>query len=105
LRGAYPGDIYTPLARLYAPPSEPETPFHDSSVRVSGWGRICLRKRRINLSRIFAGQIVGICEVDDQIWLFSFLDFDLGFFDREDGRVEPAPNSFGLEKASTMSPE
>lgn len=32
----------------------------------------------------FAGQIVGIRQVDDQIWLVSFLDFDLGFLDREE---------------------
>ena len=68
-------------------------------------GRICLGKRKINLSRVFAGRIGGIREVDDQVWLVSFLDFDLGFFDREEGRVEPAPNPFEPEKVLTMSPE
>ena len=68
-------------------------------------GRICVGRRKINLSRVFADQIVGIREVDDQIWLVSFLDFDLCFFDREEGRVEPAPNPFGPEKVLTMSPE
>ena len=34
-----------------------------------------------------------------------FLDFDLGFFDQDEGRVEPASNPFGPEKVSTMSPE
>jgi putative transposase len=48
---------------------------------------------------------VGIREVDDQIWLVSLLDFDLGFFDQDEGRVEPAPNPFGLEKVFTMSLE
>ena len=62
-------------------------------------------RRKINLSTVFAGQIVGIREVDDQVWLVSFLDFDLGFFDRDEGRVEPAPNPFGPENVSTMSPE
>jgi len=38
---------------------------------------------------VFAGQIVGIREVDDQIWLVSFIDYDLGFVDQEAGRVEP----------------
>jgi hypothetical protein len=56
-------------------------------------------------SQVFAGEIVGIREVDDQVWLVSFLDFDLGFFDRDEGRVEPAVNPFGPEKVSTMSPE
>ena len=82
-----------------------EYPFHDRSVRVTRCGRICLGNRKINLSQVFAGEIVGIREVDDQIWLVSFLDFDLGFFDRDENRVEPAPNPFGPEKVSTMSPE
>jgi putative transposase len=62
-------------------------------------------RRKINLSTVFAGQIVGIREVEDQVWLVSFLDFDLDDFDRDEGRVEPAPNPFGPEKVSTMSPE
>jgi hypothetical protein len=82
-----------------------EYPFHDKSVRVTHCGRICMGKRKINLSSVFAGQIVGSREVEDQVWLVSFLDFDLGFFDQEEGRVEPAPNPFGPEKVSTMSPE
>ena len=55
--------------------------------------------------QLFAKQIVGIREVDEQVLLVSFLDFDLGFFDREAGRVEPAPNPFVPEKVLTMSPE
>ena len=35
----------------------------------------------------------------------SFLDFDLGFFDQDERRVEPAPNPFEPEKVLTMSPE
>lgn len=30
----------------------------------------------------------------DQIWLISFMDYDLGFFDEEVGRVQPGPNPF-----------
>ena len=97
LGGACPGEIYTPSARLYRPPAEPEYPFHDRTVRVTRCGRICIGKRKINLSTVFAGQIVGIREVDNQIWLVSFLDYDLGFFDKENGRVEPAPNPFAPE--------
>jgi hypothetical protein len=41
-------------------------------------------------------------DFEDQIWLVSFLDFDLGFFDREEGRVEPAPNPFVPEKVSAV---
>ena len=41
---------------------------------------------------VFAGQTVGVREVDDKIWLVSFLEYDLGCFDKEKDRVEPGPN-------------
>jgi transposase InsO family protein len=105
LSGAYPGDIYTPSPRPYQPPPDPEYPYHDRTVRVTRCGRICLERRKINLSTVFAGQLVGIREVEDQIWLVSFLDYDLGYFDKERGRVEPAPNPFVPDKVLTICPE
>ena len=105
LNGAYPGELYTPSARRYEPPPEPDYPFHDRTVRVTRCGRICIGKRKINLSTVFAGQILGIRQLDEQIWLVTFLDYDLGFFDAQDARVEPAPNPFAPEKLSTISPE
>jgi hypothetical protein len=41
-------------------------------------GRICIFKKKINLSTYLAGQAVGIKEVDDGIWLVTFMDYDLG---------------------------
>jgi len=105
LGGAYPGDVYTPSARGYEPPPQPDYPYHDRSVRVTRCGRICFDKRKINLSTAFAGHTVGISEVADQIWMVSFMHYDIGFFDKETGRVEPAPNPFTPEKVLTMSPE
>ncbi|WP_428101686.1 hypothetical protein [Candidatus Rariloculus sp.] len=66
---------------------------------------MCIGKRRINLSQDFAGQVVGVREIEDRIWLVSFLGHDSGFFDQDEGRVEPAPNPFVPEKVLTMSPE
>ncbi|ARO22451.1 hypothetical protein TAL182_CH00632 [Rhizobium sp. TAL182] len=31
-------------------------------------GRICYKRKKINLSRVFAGQAVGIKQVEDHIW-------------------------------------
>ena len=98
LAGAYPGDIFTPSPRIYQPPDEPDYPYHDRTVRVTRCGRICIGRRKINLSQVFAGQILGLREVEDQIWLVSFLDYDLGFFDNKEDRVEPTTNPFALEK-------
>ncbi len=94
LEGLYPGDVYTPSARPYRPPEEPEYPFHDRAIKVTKCGRLCIGQRKVNLSTVFAGQKVGIREVADQIWLVSFMEYDLGFFDEDEGRVEPATNPF-----------
>ena len=47
---------------------------------------------------------VGIKEVSEKVWLVTFMNYDLGFFDEEYGRVECAENPFGT-KLLPMSPE
>ena len=37
---------------------------------------------------------VGIREVEDKIWLVSFMQFDIGYFDEETCGIEPASNPF-----------
>ena len=64
-----------------------------------------LESRKINFSNVFAGQLVGIREVDDQVWQVSFMEYDLGFFDKEQDRVEPGPDPFIPDKVLTMCPE
>jgi len=105
LGGAYPAEIYTPSARRYEPPQDPEYPFHDRTIRVTRCGRICLGNRKINLSTALAEQLVGIREVDDQVWQVSFLEYDLGYFDPDQDRVEPGPNPFAPDTVLTMCPE
>ena len=83
-------------------PEPPEYPFHDLTIQVTHCGRICLHGRKINLSTVFAGQFVGIREVSDKIWLVSFMDYDLGFFDEDSSRVQPAENPF-MAKLLPMS--
>jgi len=104
LGGHYPGELYTPSARVYRPPDHPEYPFHDRTVLVTHCGRICIGKRKISLSRVFAGQYVGIREVGNDIWLVSFMDYDLGFFDNEVNRMEPAGENPFAPKVLPMSP-
>jgi hypothetical protein len=58
-------------------------------------GRICLGNKKINFSQVFAGQAVGIKEVHDDIWLVSFMEYDLGYFDLETRVLEPLENPFG----------
>lgn len=89
LGGMYPGELYTPSAREFFYPDVPEYPFHDRTIKVTQCGRVCIGRRKINLSTVFAGQYVGVREVADRIWLVSFMDYDLGFFDQDENRVEP----------------
>jgi putative transposase len=100
----YPAEIYTPSLRPYKGLSDLEYPFHDRTITVTCCGRICIGRRKINLSTVFAGQNVGIKEVSDKIWLVSFMKYDLGFFDHEAGRVECTENPFGA-KLLPMSSE
>jgi len=89
-----PAELYAPSPRPYRGLEALEYPFHDRTVTVTHCGRICLGKRKINLSQVFAGQNVGIKEVSDRIWLVTFMHFDLGYFDHETGRLESAENPF-----------
>ena len=50
---------------------------------------------QINLSTSLAGQAGGIKEVDEGIWLVSFMDYDLGYIDLETRVLEPFENPFG----------
>ena len=47
-------------------------------------------------------QLAGIREADDQVWQLSSLEYDLGYFDRGQDRVEPGPNPFAPDTVSTM---
>ena len=58
---------------------------------------------KINFSTVFAGQNLGVKQIADRIWLVSFIDYDLGFFDDETCRLEPAENPFQA-KVLPMSP-
>jgi transposase InsO family protein len=105
LGGRYPAEVYTPSARVYQPPQVPDYPFHDRTIKVTQCGRICIGHRKINFSTVFAGQTVGIREVADQIWLVSFMQYDLGFFDQHENRVEPVGDNPFAPKVLPMSSE
>ncbi len=104
LRMKPPAAFYTPSKRAYEGLPELDYPFHDHSVIVTTCGRICLKRRKINLSCVFAGQKIGIKQVEDRLWLVSFMDYDLGYFDDTECRLEPIDNPFGA-KLLPMSPE
>ena len=61
-----------------------------------------LHRKKINISVVLAGQKLGIKEVDEGIWLVSFMHYDLGYFDLEQKTLQPLDNPFGT-RLSPMS--
>jgi putative transposase len=90
-----PVEVYQPSTRVYHGLPDIDYPFHDKVIVVTNWGRICPGQKKINFSTVFAGQAVGIKEVHDDIWLASFMDYDLGYFDLDTRVPEPFDNPFG----------
>src|SRR5207247_10955365 len=99
----YPVELYQLSSRPYHGLDELHYPFHDRTITVTQCGRICFGRRKIKLSTVLAGQNVGVKEVSDRIWLVSFMDYDLGFFDHETGRLGTAEHPFAA-KVLPMSP-
>ena len=90
-----PAEVYQPSSRTYTGLPELAYPFHDRTIHVTCCGRICLHRKKINLSTVFAGQAVGLKEVEEGIWLVSFMDYDLGYIDLEEKTLQPLANPFG----------
>lgn len=90
-----PAALSRPSRRPYRGLEEPRYPFHDFSMTVTHCGRLCFKARQVNLSQVFAGQTVGVKQVEDHLWLVSFMHYDLGYFDDETCRLEPIANPFG----------
>ena len=90
-----PAEVYRPSTRPYRGLPNLSYPFHDREILVTACGRICMHRKKINISTVLAGQTLGIKEVDDGIWLVTFMHYDLGYFDDETCRLEPIENPFG----------
>ncbi|MER8640800.1 integrase core domain-containing protein, partial [Mesorhizobium sp. M1365] len=55
-----PAELYTPSSRAYDGLPELEYPFHDRDILVTACGRICMHRKKINVSTVLAGQRLGI---------------------------------------------
>jgi transposase InsO family protein len=97
-----PAEVYKPSTRIYTGLPELSYPLHDRSILVTSCGRICMHRKKISISHVLAGQRLGIKEVDDGIWLVSFMHYDLGFIDLEQKSLQPLDNPFGA-RLSPMS--
>ena len=89
-----PAENYKKSPRPYKGLGDLEYPCHDRAALVTNCGRICFKRRKINVSTVFAGQLLGIRQVTNSVWLVSFMHYDLGYFDAETVRLEPIENPF-----------
>jgi transposase InsO family protein len=97
-----PAELYTTSPRPYDGLPDLQYPWHDRDILVTACGRICMHRKRINISTVLAGQKLGIKEVDDGIWLVSFMHYDLGYIDLEQRTLQTIDNPFGT-RLSPMS--
>jgi len=98
-----PAEVYTPSVREYRGLPDVTYPFHDRDIVVTACGRICLHRKKINVSIVLGGQTLGIKEVDEGIWLVSFMDYDLGYIDLEQRTLQPLDNPFGPKDVTHVS--
>jgi putative transposase len=80
---------------MYHGLDELEYPFDDWTALITTCGWICWNRRKINVSQVFAGQRVGVKQVSEHVWLVTFMEYDLGYFDDETCRFGPIDNPFG----------
>jgi len=99
---ACPAERYALSSRPYDGLPDVQYPFHDRDILVTACGRICMHRKKINISTVLAGQRLGITEVDEGIWLVSFMTYDLGYIDLEQRTLQTIDNPFGT-RLSPMS--
>jgi len=98
----YPNEVYQPSPRPYQGLPDVTYPTHERNIMVTACGRICMHRKKINISTCLAGQRLGLSEVDDGIWLVSFMTHDLGYIDLEQKTLQTIENPFGT-RVSPMS--
>ena len=94
----FPAECYTPSTKIYNGLTELEYPFHDRSVTVIPSGLICMLGEKIYFSQVFSGQTLGLKEVEENTWLVSFMNYDLGYIDLESKSLKRLDNPFEIQK-------
>lgn len=61
-----------------------------------------MHRKKIKLSTVVAGQKLGIKEIENGIWLVSFMHYDPGYIDLEQKTLQTIDSPFGA-RLSPMS--
>ncbi len=81
--------VYAPSPRPYDGLPDLASPLDGRDVLVTACGRICMHRERINIPAVMAGQRLGTKKAGEEIGIVSFMDYDLGHFDLEQGTLQP----------------
>ena len=95
-----PAELYAASPRPFAGLPELEYPLHDRDIVATTSGAIGLHGRLVVISSVFAGQRLGLREVETDVWLVSFMHYDLGYIDLEARTLQTIDSPFG----SRLSP-
>lgn len=97
---ACPATVYTPSPRPFSGCPDIDYPFHDHDALITACGRLCMHRKKINVSTVLAGQRVRLRKVDDGIWLVSFMQYDFGGDDLEARTLQTGENPFGTKEGA-----
>lgn len=78
-----------------AQPPNVSYPCCDKTVNMTKCGEICLGNQKIHFSTVFAGHDVGLRQVKVDVWLVSFMNYYIAYFDMESHRVSALEHLFG----------
>lgn len=92
-----PAQIHKTSSKKYQGLPDITYPGYEKSLLISNCGRLCIKKRKIHISKSLANQPVGINEVDHGIWQVDFMDYNLGYFDQESDKFAPNDDPFCLK--------
>lgn len=91
-----PADVHKKSTRPYLGLPELSYPEYDKSLLITNCGRVCIGRQKVHISKALANQLVGLLEVDDNIWQVDFMEYTLGFFDSESNKFAPKEDPFGI---------
>lgn len=87
-----PGELWKPSKRAFPRTlDEPAYPNHHETITVYETGKIYLKgqNQEVLIGAAFAGEKLGLRQEDDDLWRITFMQYDLGFLDRENRKFTP----------------
>ena len=95
-----PAEFYAGSARTCQGLPKSDNPLHDRDVLITASGRIWMRRKRIDISTVMAGQMRRLNEVEEGIWVVTITAYDLVYIDLEQKTLQPIADPSGARVLS-----